>query len=112
MAVPYQARHSGASIDAALSLRTRGEAEARERWASEISVTRFESKARLSHSVPAVVSASGGVNRTGTRINGYFADLLEWAVLRRCLPERSSHRRQPASQAQCDARSLSKATSA
>ena len=45
--VPYEARHSGVSIDAALSLRTRRERQERGRWASEKSQLRYERRARL-----------------------------------------------------------------
>jgi hypothetical protein len=52
-AVPYQARHSGASIDAALELRTRTEIKARGRWTmgQKTNVARYESKARLAESL-------------------------------------------------------------
>ncbi len=46
-AVPYQGRHSGPSIDAALQLRTRQERKDQGRWASEKSVLRYEKRARL-----------------------------------------------------------------
>ena len=49
--VPYQARHSGASIDAALGYRNRSELKARGRWQSDRSVVRYESKARLAESL-------------------------------------------------------------
>ena len=49
-AVPYQARHSGASLDAARGLRSRAEIKARGRWASDRSVARYESKARVAES--------------------------------------------------------------
>ena len=45
--VPYQARHSGPSIDAARSLRTRAAIKARGRWCSDRSVLRYEQRARL-----------------------------------------------------------------
>lgn len=56
-AVPYQARHSGASIDAALGLRSRVEIKARGRWKSDRSVARYESKARIAESVDALPKA-------------------------------------------------------
>jgi len=46
-AVPYQARHSGASIDTALRYRTREAVKARGRWKSDASVNRYQSRARL-----------------------------------------------------------------
>lgn len=49
--VPYQARHSGASIDAAMGFRSRAELKARGRWQSDRSVLRYESKARLAESL-------------------------------------------------------------
>ena len=49
-AVPYQARHSGPSIDAARGLRTRIEIKTRGRWSSDKSVLRYEKKARLMQS--------------------------------------------------------------
>ena len=48
--VPYMARHSGPSIDAARSLRTRREIKDRGRWASDRSVLRYEQRARLARS--------------------------------------------------------------
>ena len=45
--VPYQARHSGPSIDAAKNLRDRAEIKARGRWVAEKSVSRYEQRARL-----------------------------------------------------------------
>ena len=45
--VPYEARHSGASIDAARGHRSRAEIKARGRWAADSSVNRYEKKARL-----------------------------------------------------------------
>ena len=62
-AVPYQARHSGPSIDAALGLRTREEIRARGRWASAKSVLRYESKARLGESVDRLPTATQGFLR-------------------------------------------------
>ena len=48
--VPYDARHSGPSIDAAGLHRTRSEIQLRGRWAAESSVHRYEQKARLAQS--------------------------------------------------------------
>ena len=53
-AVPYQARHSGPSIDAARLCRTREEIKARGRWAADKSVLRYEQRARLMKSVNAL----------------------------------------------------------
>ena len=48
--VPYQARHSGPSIDAAMGLRNRSEIKARGRWSADKSVLRYEQRARLTQS--------------------------------------------------------------
>ena len=45
--VPYQARHSGPSIDAARNLRDRASIKARGRWTADKSVLRYEQRARL-----------------------------------------------------------------
>mmetsp|Transcript_86300 Transcript_86300/g.155440 ORF Transcript_86300/g.155440 Transcript_86300/m.155440 type:complete len:465 (-) Transcript_86300:300-1694(-) len=45
--VPYQARHSGPSIDRARVLRTQDEVQKRGRWASHKSLARYEKAARL-----------------------------------------------------------------
>ncbi|CAE8693166.1 unnamed protein product [Polarella glacialis] len=45
--VPYQARHSGPSIDRARVLRTQDEVQKRGRWASRKSLARYEKAARL-----------------------------------------------------------------
>ena len=45
--VPYQARHSGASIDRATQERTLPEVKKRGRWASDKSVNRYEKHGRL-----------------------------------------------------------------
>ncbi|CAK0886357.1 unnamed protein product [Prorocentrum cordatum] len=50
-AVPYQARHSGASIDAAMKYRTRAEIKSRGRWKADKSVLRYDSKANIVESV-------------------------------------------------------------
>ncbi|CAK0840736.1 unnamed protein product [Prorocentrum cordatum] len=50
-AVPYQARRSGASIDAARKYRTRAEIKARGRWKADKSVLRYDSKAKIVESV-------------------------------------------------------------
>ena len=50
-AVPYQARRSGASIDAALKYRTRLETKARGRWKADKSVLRCDSNAKIVESV-------------------------------------------------------------
>ena len=47
--VPYQWRHSGASIDRALDLRPQDEVQKRGRWKTQKSMTRYERGARLSH---------------------------------------------------------------
>ena len=49
--VPYEARHSGPSIDSALGLRTRKEVQEQGRWSSDKSVLRYERKARLTMSL-------------------------------------------------------------
>ena len=54
-AVPYQARHSGASLDAALGYRSKAAIKARGRWAKDKSVARYESKAK-------VVDSPEGIN--------------------------------------------------
>ena len=46
-AVPYQARHSGASIDRLKEVRTLGEVQKRGRWMSHKSVARYEKGGRL-----------------------------------------------------------------
>ena len=46
-AVPYQARHSGASIDAAMGYRSRPERKSQGRWKTDASVQRYEKKALL-----------------------------------------------------------------
>ena len=54
--VPYMARHSGPSIDAALATRTRKEIKDQGRWKSDCSVLRYEQRARLHksfHRLPA-----------------------------------------------------------
>jgi len=48
--VPYQTRHSGASIDRASAARTLGEVQARGAWRSAKSVVRYDKHARLQHS--------------------------------------------------------------
>ena len=45
--VPYQARHSGASIDAANNVRGLPSIQKRGRWASKKSVQRYEKAGRL-----------------------------------------------------------------
>ena len=45
--VPYQARHSGASIDLCMSHRTIPEVKGRGRWASEKSMLRYNKAAKL-----------------------------------------------------------------
>ncbi|CAK0813206.1 unnamed protein product [Prorocentrum cordatum] len=50
-AVPYQARHSGASIDAAMKYRTRAEIKSRGRWKAGKSALRYDSKAKIVESV-------------------------------------------------------------
>ncbi|CAK0901265.1 unnamed protein product [Prorocentrum cordatum] len=50
-AAPYQARHSGASIDAAMKYRTRAEIKSRGRWKADKSVLRYDSKAKIVESV-------------------------------------------------------------
>ena len=55
--VPYEARHSGPSVDAAKGLRTRTEIKNRGRWASERSVTRYEQRARLVRSYNLLTAA-------------------------------------------------------
>ena len=60
--VPYQARHSGPSIDAARGSRTRAERKDRGRWASDTSVIRYERTARLMESfnqLPARLQSHG-----------------------------------------------------
>ena len=47
---PYQARHSGASIDQARAARSLMETKKRGRWASDNSARRYERHARLGHS--------------------------------------------------------------
>ena len=49
--VPYQARHSGASLDAARGLRTRKQIMDRGRWRSQSSLLRYEKHARLAGSL-------------------------------------------------------------
>ena len=63
-AVPYEARHSGPSIDASRGLRTRAEIKARGRWALEKSVTRYEKRARLLQSF----------NRLGPGMQAYLLE--------------------------------------
>ena len=58
--VPYQARHSGASLDAAGAYRTRRELKQQGRWASDSSVRRYEKRARLTagyNTLPAATRA-------------------------------------------------------
>ena len=50
-AVPYQARHSGASLDAAQQFRPRKEIMDRGRWASQSSLIRYEKHARVAASL-------------------------------------------------------------
>ncbi|CAK0907840.1 unnamed protein product [Prorocentrum cordatum] len=50
-AVPYQARRSGASIDAAMKYRARAEIKSRGRWKADKSVLRYDSKAKIVESV-------------------------------------------------------------
>ena len=50
-ATPYQARHSGPSIDLARGERTLPEVKARGRWLHDKSVTRYERRARLAVSL-------------------------------------------------------------
>ncbi len=62
MMVPYEGRHSGPSIDAALGTRTRKERQERGRWASDKSQARYERRARLMQSfnrLPAALQAHG-----------------------------------------------------
>ena len=49
--VPYQARHSGASIDLCLSYRSIAEAKHRGRWGSEKSMLRYNKSAKLAQSL-------------------------------------------------------------
>ena len=49
-AVPYQGRHSGASLDRASNRRTQEEVQKRERWATLTSVKRYEKAGRLNES--------------------------------------------------------------
>ena len=48
---PYQARHSGASLDAARSYRSRKEIMERGRWQSQSSLVRYEEDARVAQSL-------------------------------------------------------------
>ena len=50
-AVPYQARHSGASLDAARSYRSRKEIMERGRWQSQSSLVRYEKHATVAQSL-------------------------------------------------------------
>ena len=49
--VPYQMRHSGASIDYAMSYRTTSEIQRRGGWRQAKSVARYERSGRLGHSM-------------------------------------------------------------
>ena len=49
--VPYQARHSGASIDLCLQYRGLAETKSRGRWASEKSMLRYNKAAKLAQSM-------------------------------------------------------------
>ena len=71
--MPYQARHSGPSIDAARHLRTRAEIRARGRWASEKSVARYERPARLAESFQEL---SMGVQEFCQRAEEHFSALI------------------------------------
>ena len=75
--MPYQARHSGPSIDAARHLRTRAEIRARGRWASEKSVARYERPARLAESFQELPT---GVQEFCQRAEEHFSALIVWRV--------------------------------
>ena len=49
--VPYQTRHSGASIDLCLSHRSLREVQSRGRWGSEKSMLRYNKSAKLAQSM-------------------------------------------------------------
>ena len=49
--VPYQTRHSGASIDLCLSHRSMREVQSRGRWASDKSMLRYNKSAKLAQSM-------------------------------------------------------------
>ena len=78
--VPYQARHSGASIDAANRHRSLAEIQRRGRWKTLASVQRYEKHAQLGKSAASL----------STRQQYVFALALEWLealVLGRRSPE-------------------------
>ena len=82
--VPYQARHSGASIDAAMGYRTRAELKARGRWQNDRSVVRYESRARLAESLDVL---RGPLRRHLDDCVCHLEGLLLGRVAARTLPE-------------------------
>ena len=66
--VPYQARHSGPSIDAALGTRTRKELKDRGRWKDDRSLRRYEQRARLMKSFNAASPSHRALLQTCERL--------------------------------------------
>jgi hypothetical protein len=78
--VPYQARHSGPSIDRARGLRTQEEVQKRGRWASHKSLVRYEKAARLA-------STFNQLSADQRALCQACEDHIEAIVLGRALPE-------------------------
>ena len=74
-AVPYQARHSGASLDAALLHRPRKEIMDRGRWASQGSLVRYEKHARVAASLTRLPAEwRAFYETTDAQLEALFAD--------------------------------------
>ena len=74
-AVPYQARHSGASLDAALSHRPRKEIMDRGRWASQGSLVRYEKHTRVAASLTKLPAEwRAFFEAADAQLEGLFAD--------------------------------------
>ena len=78
--VPYEARHSGPSIDAARLCRSRQEIKARGRWAQDRSVLRYEQRARL-------VRSFNELSAEQQALAERCEEMLEAMILGRCRPE-------------------------
>jgi integrase len=78
--VPYQARHSGASVDAANHYRTIAEIQRRGRWKTSASVQRYEKHAQLGKS-------AASLNPRQQHVFAVALDWLESLVLGRRSPE-------------------------
>ena len=82
--VPYQARHSGASMDAAAGHRHRQEIMDRGRWSSQSSLLRYEKHGRLAQSVANLTPAwRTFFEVAASRLEALFAGQVDPAVIER-----------------------------